>query len=138
MRTTTRLLYLIGFSFLTVDAAYLVWSLVAENFELIGLMTIGFSGLLCLLMAFYFGRVLTAGGPTLWAEDDPEAEVDDGDPEMGFYSPYSWWPVMLAGAICIALLGFAINAWIMFIAIPLLLITIVGWTYEYYRGYFAR
>jgi len=24
------------------------------------------------------------------------------------------------------------------VAVPLLVVTIVGWTFEYYRGYFAR
>lgn len=138
MRSTTRLLYLMGTSFLTVDVAYLVWSLLAGNFELIGLMTIGCSGLLCLLLAFYFGRVLSAGGALPWAEDDPEANIDDGDSEIGFYSPWSWWPVMLAGTLAIAFLGLAISAWILILALPLLLITIVGWTFEYYRGYHAR
>ncbi|MDO9396452.1 MAG: cytochrome c oxidase subunit 4, partial [Herbiconiux sp.] len=35
-------------------------------------------------------------------------------------------------------LGLAVGVWISFIAAALLLVAIVGWTFEYYRGYFAR
>ena len=44
MKTTARLMYLLGISFLLVDVAYFVWSLIEDNFELIGLMTIGSRG----------------------------------------------------------------------------------------------
>ncbi|MET4780911.1 cytochrome c oxidase subunit 4 [Glaciihabitans sp. UYNi722] len=138
MKITARLMYLLGASFLAVDAIYLVWSLLADNFELIGLMTMGLSGILCLFLAFYFGRVVKAGGAVPWVEDRLDAEIDDGDPEVGFYSPWSWWPVLLAGSLAIMFVGVAISAWIVMIAVPLLAVCIVGWVYEYYRGYFAR
>lgn len=131
-------MYLLGTSFLLVDVAYFVWSLIENKFELSGLMTIGLSGLLCLFFAFYFGRVVKAGGDIPWVEDDPEATVDDGDSEMGYFSPWSWWPVLLAGAITIVTLGAAISAWIAFVGLPLLAVTLVGWQFEYYRGHHAR
>lgn len=138
MRTIARLMYLLGFSFLAVDAVYLFWSLRADNFELIGLMTLGLSGILCLFLAFYFGKMVRAGGAVPFPEDRPDAEIDDGNPEIGFYSPWSWWPVLLAGSVAIMFAGVAISAWIVMIAVPLLAICTVGWVYEYYRGYFAR
>jgi hypothetical protein len=36
------------------------------------------------------------------------------------------------------LLGFAVGTWITFIGVALVVVAIVGWTYEYYRGFFAR
>jgi hypothetical protein len=30
------------------------------------------------------------------------------------------------------------NFWLSFIALPLVLVGVVGWVYEYYRGNFAR
>lgn len=131
-------MYLLGASFLSVDAVYLVWSLLAENFELIGLMTIGLSGILCVFLAFYFGRVVKSAGPIGWAEDLLDAEIDDGDSEVGFYSPWSWWPILLAGSLALMFAGVAISAWIAITAVPFLAVCIVGWVYEYYRGYFAR
>ncbi|MFM9919639.1 cytochrome c oxidase subunit 4 [Lacisediminihabitans sp. H27-G8] len=138
MRTVSRLMWLLGASFVTVDGVYLFWSLRAENFELIGLLTIGLSGALCLLLAFYFGQVVKSAGVNVWAEDREDAEIDDGDPEVGFFSPWSWWPVLLGAASSLVVLGLAISAWIVLIAVPLLVVCVIGWVYEYYRGNFAR
>ncbi len=71
-------------------------------------------------------------------EDRLDAEIDDGDPEIGFFSPWSWWPVFLAGGIALATVGLAVGVWFSLYAIPLVLVGLVGWTYEYYRGYFGR
>ena len=46
--------------------------------------------------------------------------------------------VFLAGAVSLAFLGLAAGIWIMFYAVPLALLGLVGWVYEYYRGNFAR
>jgi hypothetical protein len=58
VKASAVFLYVAGFSFLIVDGVYLMWSLLANNFELIGPLTIGLSGLMCVMFAFYFGRVL--------------------------------------------------------------------------------
>lgn len=138
MKASATLLYIVGFSFLVVDAVYIAWSLLADNFEIVGLLTIGLSGSMCILFAFYFRRVLKVSGPGLLPEDRLDANIDDGDPELGHFSPWSWWPILLAASISVAFLGLAISAWILILGIPLLGITIIGWTFEYYRGNFAR
>lgn len=138
MKTTGLLMWIMGGTFLTVDVAYLIWSLVARNFELVGLLTIGLSGALCLLMAFYFGRVVKAQGTEVLAEDRLDADIDDGDPEVGFYSPWSWWPILLAAAVGLIFVGVAISAWIALVAAPFLVVCLTGWVFQYYRGYFAR
>ncbi len=46
--------------------------------------------------------------------------------------------MFLAGGAALVFLGLATGIWIAYYAIPLALIAIVGWTYEYYRGNFAR
>lgn len=71
-------------------------------------------------------------------EDRLDANIDDGDAELGFFSPWSWWPIVLAGGAALAFLGLAVGFWITFIAVPLALIGLVGWVFEYYRGNFAR
>jgi len=128
----------LGASFLAVDAIYLFWSLRADNFEVVGLITIGLSGMLCFLLAFYFGREVAAEGVNVSAADRPDAEIDDGDAEIGFFSPWSWWPVLLAAAATVLVVGLAVSMWIAIIGLPLLVIALVGLVFEYYRGYFAH
>jgi hypothetical protein len=35
-------------------------------------------------------------------------------------------------------LGIAVGFWIAYIGVAFTIVCLVGWTYEYYRGYFAR
>ncbi len=35
-------------------------------------------------------------------------------------------------------LGLAVGIWLMFIGAPIVLVSVIGWYYEYYRGNFAR
>ncbi|CAH0210109.1 hypothetical protein SRABI128_01952 [Microbacterium sp. Bi128] len=57
---------------------------------------------------------------------------------MGEFSPWSWWPIILAGSAAIAVIGLAVGSWLVPVAFVIFVIAIVGWVYEYYRGYFAR
>jgi len=95
------------------------------------------SAALSFFLAFYLRLVHRAQGAEL-APDTPTADIDDDDPEMGHFSPWSWWPLILAGGIALAFAGIAIGFWLVFIAAPITLIAIVGWTFEHYRGNFAR
>ena len=138
MKSAAQVLTVMGASFLLIDIVYLLWSLQAENFELIGLMTMGLSAILCLLTAFYFGLVLRGLDGAALPEDRLDANVDDGDPEIGHFSPWSWWPMFLAFGLALMFLGLAVGVWIAFIGGPIVLIGIIGWQYEYYRNFFAR
>jgi hypothetical protein len=138
VRATSIFLYVAGLTFLVVDGVYVAWNLLIENFEVIGTITVGLSGLMCVMVAFYLGRLVRGVGPTALPEDSQTAEIDDGDPEVGHFSPWSWWPILLAGSLAIVVLGLAISPWITFIGAPLLIVALVGWVFEHYRGYFAR
>jgi ribose/xylose/arabinose/galactoside ABC-type transport system permease subunit len=124
--------------FFVLTAVYTVWAIIDTGVvEWIGTIAIGLSGILATFIAFYLQVQLANQGGVL-PEDSVDADIDDGDPELGFYSPWSWWPVMLAAGAAIAMVGFAVGIWVAFYAIPVVLIALVGWSYEYYRGYFAR
>ena len=45
---------------------------------------------------------------------------------------------MLASSAAIFLIGLAIGTWLSWIGSAIFVVALVGWTYEYYRGYFAR
>ncbi|KQQ11172.1 MULTISPECIES: cytochrome c oxidase subunit 4 [unclassified Rathayibacter] len=138
MRANVNLFWLLAGFFLLAAVAYTVWSLIdTEQVEWVGTVGITLSAVLGAFIAFYVGRVHKAQGAEL-PEDRLDADIDDGDPELGFFSPWSWWPLILGGAAALAFLGLAVGIWITYIAAGIFLIAITGWVYEYYRGYFAR
>ncbi len=151
MRANIRLfLVLAGFCIL-VDAAYIIWNIIYDSqnlatdpsggersvVEWVGTITLGLVAVLALLIAFYLNRTRRAQSEEL-PEDRPEAEIDDGDAEQGFFSPWSWWPVALGGAAALLFLGLAIGAWIAIIGVTVGILALIGWTYEYHRGHFGH
>lgn len=140
MRANVNLFWILTVFLAIVAAVYGVWSAAESPIgqpEWAGTIAISLTAVLSAFIAFYLGRVHKAQGAEL-PEDRLDANIDDGDAELGFFSPWSWWPIMLAGAAALMFLGLAIGFWISFIAVGLGVISLVGWVYEYYRGNFAR
>lgn len=140
MGTNARLFWILAVFFFLADAIYIMWSLLDtshQTIEWVGTVAIGLSGALAVLIAFYLGRIHSSQGGEL-PEDRLDANIDDGDAEQGHFSPWSWWPIVLAAAAALTVLGLAIGPWISFIGVSILIVAVVGWVYEYYRGYFAR
>lgn len=140
MGTNARLFWILAVFFFLADAIYIMWSLLDTShrtIEWVGAVAIGLSGALAVLIAFYLGRIHSSQGGEL-PEDRLDANIDDGDAEQGHFSPWSWWPIVLAAAAALTVLGLAIGPWISFIGVSILIVAVVGWVYEYYRGYFAR
>jgi hypothetical protein len=140
MRANVILFWILAAFFGLSAAVYAFWTWIDEfdpGMEPAGTVALTLTTVLAAFIAFYLGRVHSAQGAEL-PEDRLDANIDDGDAELGFFSPWSWWPIMLAAAAALAFLGLAIGFWLAFIAVPLFVISIVGWVYEYYRGNFAR
>lgn len=143
MRTNTGLWWLLTVFFLIIAAIYTTWSIIAHEgdivnrIEWVGTVALTFTGLMGALIAFYVGRVHKAQGGEL-PEDVLTSDIDDGDPELGEFSPWSWWPIVLAFSASLAIMGLAVGVWLFPIGLGVFVIAIVGWVYEYYRGYFAR
>ncbi len=143
MRTNDGLWWVLSGFFFVVAVVYTWWNLVnntgevVNRIEWVGTIALLFTSFMSLLIAFYVSRVHRAQGGEL-PEDRLTAEIDDGDPELGEFSPWSWWPIVLAFAAAIGMIGLAVGTWLMPIGIGVFVVAIVGWVYEYYRGYFAR
>jgi hypothetical protein len=138
MKTNIVVLSILAVYFGLLATVYTVWSLIADGaMEWAGSLAIALSGVLSLLIAFFLQIQFKNQGGEL-PEDRLEANIDDGDAELGFFSPWSWWPVTLAAGAAIAFAGLAVGFWVALYGLPLVLIGLVGWSYEYYRGYFAR
>ena len=150
MTANARLwLILCGF-FVLATAVYVIWTIAYDaqqlatdptivegpRIEWAGSTALALASVLSGLIGFYLSRVSRSVG--VLPEDREEADIDDGDAEQGFFSPHSWWPVVLAGGLALVFIGLAAGFWISLIGLPIGVIAIVGWIYEYYRGYFSH
>lgn len=144
MRSNVVLWWLLAGFFGSVGALYIGWNIIAHpdvpwynGIEWVGSVALVFATLMAAFIAWYLQRVHKAQGGEL-PEDTLTADIDDGDPELGEFSPWSWWPIVLAFAAALAFIGLAVGSWMVPIGFAVFLVAIVGWVYEYYRGYFAR
>jgi hypothetical protein len=138
MKTNINLFWILAAFFTLLTAVYVVWEIIAVGrVEWVGAVAIGLCAVLSLFIAFYLQLVYRNQGGEL-AEDRLDAEIDDGEAEQGFFSPWSWWPVFLAAGAALVFLGLSISFWIVAYAVPIALLALVGWVYEYYRGNFGR
>lgn len=140
MKTNVVIFTIIAVYFFVVGTIYTVWNFVTHGYiEWAGTTTLFLSGGLSGFIAVYLWLVQRKQGGIL-VEDIDDADIDDGDPEMGEFSPWSWWPIVLAGSLALFILGLCIgfNFWMTFLSVPLILVAMFGWVFEYYRGHFAR
>jgi hypothetical protein len=93
--------------------------------------------LLTLMMSLYLGFHAARMDPR--PEDRKDGEIADGAGELGFFPPYSWWPLWCALTLGTCVLAVAFGAWWLFIIGGALgMITLSGWIFEYYRGEHAH
>jgi hypothetical protein len=72
-------------------------------------------------------------------EDRKDAEIVDGAGELGFFPPYSWWPLWCGLALAVMVFGVAAYAWWLFIIGGVLgALALSGLVFEYYRGEHAH
>ena len=95
--------------------------------------------LLTALITFYLGfhaRKITASGGR--PEDRKDGEIAEGAGELGFFPPYSWWPLWCGMCLATMALGVAIGWWLFIIGAALGAIALSGLIFEYYRGEHAH
>jgi hypothetical protein len=136
MKTNTKIFNLLTVFYFIVAIVYGYWSnLVYGKIEIIGFAAIGMLVFLTGFLAFYLGKTAkNFTGP----EDMPDANIEDGEAEMGFFAPWSWWPLMLGigGALCFTSL--AVGWWMFIIGFPLAIVALIGFVFEHSRGLHAH
>ena len=148
MKFNGRLFWFLA-AFYIIDAiAYAVWfALDNQNesasanwfgfpFEPIGTAAIAMLGIMSIFLAFYVAKTDKSQGPV--PEDLLDANIEDGDTEIGFFAPWSWWPFFLGLFGAMAFASLAVGWWMMFIAFPLALVALIGFVFEHSRGRFAH
>jgi hypothetical protein len=71
-------------------------------------------------------------------EDDREAEIPEGTGELGFFSPHSWWPLFVGLAAGLAVIGVAIGWWLFLLGAFAVILSMIGFVFEHYRGHYAH
>ncbi len=93
--------------------------------------------LLTAMVALYLG-VIAAKLKEPRPEDRKDGEIADGAGELGFFPPYSWWPLWCALTLSVCVLGVVFGWWLFIIGVALGAIALSGFIFEYYRGEHAH
>ncbi len=131
MKLEGRLMVLSTIFFL--GSAIIYWYVARDP---IGTTVLAMSGGLSFLIAFYV--LYTAKRVFPRPEDRLDAEIEEADPEYGFYSPHSWWPLAVGFSAAVIAVGLVFATWIIVLGVALLVLALIGWLFEYYRGDFAH
>jgi hypothetical protein len=118
--------------FVVVSPAY--W-LIAGDWT--GTSALVMTTLLAAMVTLYLGFHASKMEPR--PEDRKDAEIADGAGELGFFPPYSWWPLWCAAALAVIVYGVAMGAWwLVVIGFGLGGLALSGFVFEYYRGEHAH
>ncbi|MDP2014756.1 MAG: cytochrome c oxidase subunit 4 [Actinomycetota bacterium] len=126
------LLFAVGCVFFLLIAA-IYWFVSNDP---IGTTALVLCGGLAFLVGFYL--LYTAKRVYPRPEDRGDANIDEADPEYGFFSPNSWWPLVVGFAAFCTVLGLVFAVWLIAFGAFLLVIALIGWLFEYYRRDFAH
>jgi hypothetical protein len=68
-------------------------------------------------------------------EDYEDAEIADGAGELGFFSPGSWWPLLIALSASVTAVATALwLPWLLVAGVVFVLASVAGLVFEYYIG----
>lgn len=87
---------------------------------------------LTVMVGFYLA--FTARRVDVGAQDNEDADVADDAGELGFFSPHSWQPLVLGLGAALAFMGVVFGWWLLYFSLPVLLVGLFGWVFEYYHG----
>ncbi|TQL03920.1 cytochrome c oxidase subunit 4 [Cellulomonas sp. SLBN-39] len=118
--------------FFPVGLIYGLWS----DGEPVGTVGIPLVGGLVGMIGGYFALLARRIDPR--PEDDELGDIEQGAGNQGVFSPWSWWPLVIALAASIAFVALAVGWWLMVPATALGAIGLVGWVFEYSRGQHAH
>ena len=137
MRTNARLFWILTVFYILADAGYVISSTSAYGKpEVIGSAAIAMLVFMAGFIAFYLQKTARVQGPV--PEDRLDANIEDGDTEIGFFAPWSWWPFFLGLFGAMAFASLAIGWWMFIIALPLAIVAIIGFVFEHSRGQHAH
>lgn len=134
MRIEARIFELLTVFFIIVAIIYAIFTgLSRTGIEWAGLTALVLTAGLSLIVGTYFRFV--ARRLDLRPEDYEEAEIADGTGDLGFFSPFSFWPLALAAAATLTATGLAyVEPWLVGIGVVAVLFAVGGLVFEYHLG----
>jgi hypothetical protein len=115
-----------GLFYFVVGAIYFVVSR-----EPVGTTALVLTGGLAVLIAFYL--LFTQNRLGYQPEDNSHGEQNEAPSDYGFYSPHSWWPLIVAVATGVTFLGLIFAVWILLLGLGLVIFSVWGWLFEYWK-----
>jgi hypothetical protein len=97
--------------------------------EVIGSILLMLTGGMSLIIAFYLLFTIRRIGDQ--PEDSQIAEQDEVDPDYGFFSPHSWWPLPIAASAALAGAGLIYARWMIALGALILVLSLIGLVFEY-------
>lgn len=129
MKTETKVFLALVPFFLIVGVIYTVWT---DPTEWVGVVALLLTSAMCAMVAWFFWL----SGKTVdeRPEDNLEGEIADQSGNYGHFAPYSWWPLFLGLSVTVLVLGIGVGWWLFVVAVPFVVLSVIGWTFEYFRG----
>jgi hypothetical protein len=135
MHIEARLFEFVASFFVLVAVLYGALTAVFANggVEWAGTTALVLTGGMALIVATFFRFV--ARRLDTRPEDYEGAEISDGAGELGFFSPHSWWPLLVALSGAVAAVGVALwLPWLLGVGVVFILSSSAGLVFEYYVG----
>ena len=135
MHIEARLFEFIAGFFIVVSVLYGVLTALfaTGGEEWVGTTALALTGGLALIVATFFRFV--ARRIDTRPEDYEGAEISDGAGELGFFSPHSWWPILIALSGSVTAVGIALwLPWLIVAGVTFILASVAGLVFEYYVG----
>lgn len=114
----------------------IVYGIVTDFKELVGFPALLLTGGMSIMIGAYLW--LHARSVGRMSQDSEDGEISEEAYEYGFYSPWSWWPLVVGTGTAICFFGMAVGYWIVPFGAVIALVGLVGLVYEYDRGNFAH
>ena len=138
MKAETWIFAICTIFFVLVTPAYwLITDASDRGGDWTGTSALAMTTLLAAMVTLYLGFHAKNMDPR--PEDRVEAEIADGAGELGFFPPYSWWPLWCALTLGVIVYGVALGAWwLVIIGFATGALALSGLVFEYYRGEHAH
>jgi Cytochrome c oxidase subunit IV len=118
-----------GFVCFMAIATVAYWTL---SHEVAGTTALAFTTFMTFLVGYYL--LFTARRIDPRPEDDAYAEISDGAGDLGVFSPHSWMPLAVAASASITALGTIFGWWLAIAGFFFLILSVMGFVFEFYRG----